>query len=269
MKDFKFLFPVLMNVLLVSVTSVSCSSDNSVDPVVDTDGEDFDDNDEVAEDTVYDINAILGLFEGTDLSYEISGDNVIFTTTDLPNHTSPYWDTSNELYEAYTGDNADFNLNPNRIAEQNIMFTIPLNPAAASNNATTSLGPIGISRNGIVFYNQYAGPNNQPLTNEINSFDQFLGHPQNSGQYHYHIEPTYLTGEFGADAFLGLLSDGFPVYGPMENDVAVTNEDLDDFHGHTSATADFPNGIYHYHITDADPYLNGNGFYGTPGNISQ
>ena len=73
-----------------------------------------------------------------------------------------------------------------------------------------------------------------------------------------------VTGEFGADAFLGLLSDAFPVYGPMENDVAVTNDDLDDFHGHTSATADFPNRMYRDHITDADPYLNGNGFYGKP-----
>jgi hypothetical protein len=122
----------------------------------------------------------------------------------------------------------------------------------------------------LFFYNQYAGPNNQALTNEINSFDQFLGHPQNSGQYHYHVEPTYLTGLQGSDAFLGLLADGFPVYGPVENGQTITNSDLDAYHGHTSATVDFPNGIYHYHVTpNEDPYINGNGFYGTPGNITQ
>jgi len=145
-----------------------------------------------------------------------------------------------------------------------------LNPSEASTKQATSLGPIGVSVNGVVFYNQYAGPNNQALTNEINSFDQFLGHPQQSGQYHYHVEPTYLTGQFGDSAFLGLLADGFPVYGPVENGKTITNSDLDAYHGHTSATVDFPSGIYHYHITpNEDPYINGNGFYGTPGNITQ
>ena len=161
-------------------------------------------------------------------------------------------------------------LNPNQISTQTITITVPLNPAEATNKQATSLGPIGISRNGVVFYNQYAGPNNQALTNEIDSFDQWLGHPQNSGQYHYHIEPTYLTNLYGSDSFLGLLADGFPVYGPMENGATITNADLDEYHGHTTATADFPEGIYHYHITpNQDPYINGNGYFGTPGNITQ
>ncbi len=264
-----------IKLVLILVTSMffiqmfsGCSTDNNTGPIIEEEGNNDDTDDEV-DTTDYNILSILEMFEGTDLSYEVSGTNVIFTTADLPNHTSPYWSTDNALYEAYNGTNTSFNLNPNRISEQNIVLTIPLNPSAATNNEATPLGPMGISRNGIVFYNQYAGPNNQPLTNEINSFDQWLGHPQNGGQYHYHIEPTYLTTTFGEDAFLGLLSDGFPVYGPMEGGIMVTNDDLDDFHGHTGATADFPTGIYHYHITSEDPYLNGNGFYGTPGNVSQ
>jgi hypothetical protein len=28
-------------------------------------------------------------------------------------------------------------------------------------------------------------------------------------------------------------------------------------------TADYPNAIYHYHVTNSDPYINGNGYYGT------
>jgi len=262
MTGLKFVIPFFFSVLLVATIFISCSSDDSSDDIAM-------DNDQGIDSTVYDINGVLELFEGTDLSYEISGDNVIFTTTDLPNHKSPYWDTTHELYEAYNGNNTDFHLNPNRISEQNIVLTIPLNPSAASTNEATPLGPMGISRNGVVFFNQYAGPNNQALTNEINSFDQWLGHPQNSGQYHYHVEPTYLTEEFGNDAFLGLLSDGFPVYGPMEDGAEITNDDLDEYHGHISITAEFPDGIYHYHITDTDPYLNGNGFYGTAGNINQ
>ncbi|MEM9141784.1 MAG: YHYH protein [Bacteroidota bacterium] len=263
-------FPILVfGMCIASTILMSCSNDDSDDSPVETEGTDDGTTDDgAADDTIYDISNVLELFAGTDLSYEVTGDNVVFTTTDLPNHKSPYWDASHELYEAYNGDNPAFMLNPNRISEQNIVFTIPLKPSAADTNEATPLGPIGISRNGVVFFNQYAGPD-QPLTNEIDSFDQYLGHPQNRGTYHYHIEPTFLTGEFGQDAFLGLLSDGFPVYGPTENEETITNDDLNEFHGHTHATEEFPDGIYHYHITDADPYLNGNGFYGTPGNVSQ
>lgn len=215
----------------------------------------------------YDITPILSKFEGTGLSYEVDGTTVIFTTQDLPNHTSPYWSTDNPLYEDYNGTNSAWNQNPGSIGVQNIVFSISLNPAEASNHQATSLGPIGISRNGVVFFNQYAA-GNAPLTNEINSFDQWFGHPAMT-TYHYHIEPKYLTQTFGDDAFLGLLSDGFPIYGPMEDGDAIINDDLDEYHGHISPTADFPNGIYHYHITSEDPYLNGSGYFGTPGNITR
>jgi hypothetical protein len=252
MKTFKHPIQLLMLLILIFI---ACSSDSKT---------------EIEEDskTNYDISSILLKFSGTGLFYAVNGNTVTFTTQDLPNHKSPYYETSNPLYEAYNGTNSNFNLNPNRISAQNIVFTITLNPKEAANKQATPLGPIGISRNGVVFFNQYAGPD-QPLTNEINSFDQYLGHPQRTGQYHYHIEPTFLTTTFGEDAFLGLLADGFPVYGPKENGKTITNADLDAYHGHTSATPDFPDGIYHYHITSQDPYLNGNGYFGTPGNISR
>ena len=117
-------------------------------------------------------------------------------------------------------------------------------------------------------YNQYAGPN-QPLTSEIDSFDQYNGHPQQQGQYHYHVEPLYLTTQKGKDALLGFLLDGFPVYGPSENSKTLTSKDLDVYHGHSHATKEYPNGIYHYHITADDPYINGSGFYGTPGTVAR
>ena len=245
---------ILSIIILLSVGVIACGSS---------------DDDETVAATSYDITPILSKFSGTGLTVSVNGNTVTFTTQNLPDHKSPYWPTTNALYEAYNGTNSSFNLNPNSISTQNISITVPLNPAEAANKQTTPLGPIGVAVNGVVFFNQYAGPNNQPLTNEINSFDQYLGHPQNSGQYHYHVEPTYLTNTLGSDAFLGILADGFPVYGPVENGSTITNADLDDYHGHTSATADFPNGIYHYHITpNQDPYINGNGYFGTPGNIS-
>jgi hypothetical protein len=201
----------------------------------------------------------------------IEGNYAIIKTKGLPDHKSPYYkDTqwATTQYEAYNGTNTKFGLNPNRIAEQSLVFKIPINPSKAANSSATPLGPIGVSLNGVPFFNQYAAMN-APLTNEVNGFDQYGGHPQQQGQYHYHVEPTYLTTKNGKDALLGFLLDGFPVYGPLEKGKTVTNSDLDGFHGHSHATTEYPNGIYHYHITDADPYLNGNGFYGTAGTVSK
>jgi len=109
------------------------------------------------------------------------------------------------------------------------------------------------------------------LTNEVAGFDQSWGHPQNSGTYHYHVEPLYLTTvKSTKSGLMGFLLDGFPVYGTQEeNGTTVLNSSLDDYHGHTHATKDYPNGIYHYHFTAEAPYLNGSGFYGTPGTVTQ
>jgi hypothetical protein len=195
----------------------------------------------------------------------IDGDFIVIKSQDLPDHKSPYYTGS--MYQAYDGTNANFQQNPNMIIAQSLTFRIPLNPAEAATSTATPLGPIGISLNGVPFYNQYAGPG-PPLTSEINSFDQYNGHPQMTGQYHYHVEPLYLTANKGEDALLGFLLDGFPVYGPLENGKTLTDADLDEYHGHTLATADYPSGIYHYHITADAPYINGDGFYGTAGTVT-
>ena len=214
-----------------------------------------------------DAPAVFELFTD-DVTVYVDGDNVVLETTNIPNHGSPYFATNSSNYEAYNGTNANYRQNPNQIAEQDIVIRIPLTPSPASNNQDTQLGPIGISVNGIVIYNQFAGPN-QPLTNEIDSFDQYNGHPQQSGQYHYHIEPLYLTANNGPESLIGFLLDGYPVYGPEENGALVSNADLDQFHGHSHATPEYPDGVYHYHITSGDPYINGGQYYGTPGSVSQ
>jgi len=198
----------------------------------------------------------------------VEGEFVVIKVGGAPDHSSPYYDRSNALYAGYNGVNPDFNLNPNQINTFDFSYKIPLNPKEASNKSNTRLGSIGVSLNGVAIFNQYAGPN-LPLTNEINSFDQYNGHPEKTGVYHYHIEPLYLTQEKGKEALMGFLLDGFPVYGPEENGSKVNNSDLDAYHGHQHATSDFPDGIYHYHITDNDPYINGNQYFGTPGTVTQ
>lgn len=203
-----------------------------------------------------------------DVEVYLDGEYVVVKTKDIPNHGSPYFSPTDSRYEAYSGSNPTFRLNPNRIQEQNLTFRIPRNPVEDPNHRATPMGPIGVAVNGVAFYNQYAA-GGAPLTGEINSFDQYNGHPQNSGQYHYHVDPLYLTATRGKDALLGFLVDGFPVYGPQENGSTVTDADLDDYHGHIGPTREYPNGIYHYHITAEDPYLNGAGFFGVSGTVAQ
>lgn len=209
------------------------------------------------------------IYGATDVYVE--GDYVVIKSNGRPEHKSPYYLNTqwhSTLYEAYNGPNPNFVLNPNRIAEFSLTFKIPLNPAVNNNHPSTPGGPIGIAVNGVCMFNQYAA-GGQPLTGEINSFEQYGGHPQQSGQYHYHVEPKYITSIKGDSALVGFLLDGFPVYGPGENGEVVTNADLDSYHGHFGIKEDFPNGIYHYHFTTEAPYLNGDGFYGTPGTVSQ
>jgi hypothetical protein len=229
-------------------------------------------NNEAVVTTAAEVPAVYKKIYGA-TSITNDGTYIYIKTKDLPDHKSPYYPSSNALYENYSGTTFGGNVfvkNPNAIVEQSATFKIPLNPALNTAHAATPLGPIGIALNGVPFFNQYAGPS-QPLAGEIASFDKYYGHPQQSGVYHYHVEPLYLTTvKSTKSGLMGFLLDGFPVYGPQEeNGSAVTSSQLDDYHGHSHATVDFPGGIYHYHFTDDAPYLNGNGFYGTPGTISQ
>jgi hypothetical protein len=212
-----------------------------------------------------DISVLATYFDTPNTSFTINETTIVITSTAEPDHKSAYYDVSHPLYEAYSA--TDFNQNPNSIVAQTITMTVPRYPAEASSHEATPYGSMGIAVNSVSLYNQYAAPGDD-LSAEIETFDQWEGHPQQQGNYHYHLEPIWLSQDNGNEALVGVLLDGFPVYGTYENGVQITNSDLDEYHGHFGATADFPDGIYHYHVTSEDPYINGNGFYGTAGTIS-
>lgn len=212
-----------------------------------------------------DLPAVFAKFsDAVDVS--LDGDWVVIRSTGVPEHPSPYFDPGDPRYAPYDGDNPGFQLNPNRIREQTFTFRIPLHPTEGPHEATP-LGPIGVALDGVALFNQYAA-GRQPLTFEVNSFDQYNGHPQQTGVYHYHVEPLWLTRD-DEGALVGFLLDGFPVYGPVEDGRRLTDADLDEYHGHFGPTPDYPDGIYHYHVTAEDPYINGAGFYGAAGTVSQ
>ena len=214
------------------------------------------------------VPAVFAKF-GNGVTVTRDGNFIVLHSTNVPDHKSTYWPTSDSRYQAYNGTNPNYSRAGTQvIASQQLTFRIPANPSVAANHAATPLGPIGIAVNGVSLFNQYNGQNN-PLTVEINTFDQWNGHPTPTNMYHYHSEPTWITAAKGTDALIGFLLDGFPVYGPKEGTKTITNADLDVYHGHNGVTADYPAGIYHYHITNADPYINGSGFYGSAGTVAQ
>ena len=272
----------LFYVLTLLVFTFSCNNDE-IESNNESNNNDNNDN------TDNNDESALVPFEFYELIYgvtsEITSDEnwVYINTNAMPDHVSPYYlgtQWENSLYQPYDGSNpfvSNFHLNPNRISELDMSFKIPRHPEQSTENHPTSMGPIGVSLNGVPFYNQYAG-GGAALTQEINSFDQFNGHPApmgpgqengSSGKYHYHMEPFWLTLNASKEALIGFLLDGFPVYGPEENSQIINSSDLDAFHGHFHANDDFPEGIYHYHVTSDDPYINGSGYYGSPGTVTE
>jgi YHYH protein len=188
------------------------------------------------------------------------GEFVVVRTEDVPDHKSPYFERNDPRH---TAGPAGFRINPHVIGIQNYDIRIPAKPRCAERISDTRMDAIGVAVNGVVFFNQYAA-GNQPLTHEIVSFDQFNGHPAQRNQYHYHLEPKHLTAHNPA-ALIGWALDGFPIYGPKNPDGSTPV--LDRCNGQFGATPEYPEGIYHYHVTHAPPYLVGC-YAGTPGRWS-
>lgn len=121
--------------------------------------------------------------------------------------------------------------------------------------------------------------------------DQNDAHVQPGGEYHYHGMPTGLITALGGDSkmlLIGWAADGFPIYsssaaqkmrssyqlkkgqrprgnrGPggdydgtftADYEYVAGSGDLDDCNGRVGITPEYPQGIYHYFITDTFPYL--------------
>jgi hypothetical protein len=201
------------------------------------------------------LPSMYGQFYGVQAS--LDGATVVLRATSVPDHKSPYFGSGNALYEPPA---AGMVVNPNRIESQAFVLRVPASPAIAS-PSDTNLGPIGVAVNGVALFNQYAA-NRTPLDDEIRTFDRYNGHPSPNNMYHYHTEPLYLTAQ-GSSRLLGVLLDGFPVYGTQDAD-GRRPTDLDACNGHVRATPEFPAGIYHYHVVATPPYISGC-FRGTPG----
>lgn len=197
-----------------------------------------------------DATALYAKFQSA-VTVSMDTTTVTLKSNGTPDHPSPYWGVGNSNYEA---PQAGMQVNPNLIVAQSLTLRVPRSPASTT-SSDTPLGPIGIAVNGVAIFNQYAA-GRSPLGAEILSFDRYNGHPQNTGMYHYHMEPLWLTTNHGASSLIGVLLDGFPVYGPRETDGSAPSG-LDSCNGHTHATPEVSGGIYHYHVTATTPYISG------------
>ncbi len=220
--------------------------------------------------------------------YEEDGE-VVIISNGLPDHTSPYWSsttartiqgpmgaqttaaaaTDHPLWVAPTV-TSYAQMAPGNIDDFNGSYTlrVPVNPSKAATTTATSLGACGIARSGSMIYNDEEGPG-VGLDAAIGSLD-FTGAHTGPQSYHYHLETRAWSNN--DEKLIGIMADGFFLYGRKCNATGDYPTDLDASGGHSSTTQHTTTGEYHYHIQN-ELYLNsyyilfpGN-YQGTPGNI--
>lgn len=115
--------------------------------------------------------------------------------------------------------------NPNIPVNQNFVFKITRHPQQNTGTPTaTPLGHTGIWSNGVSIFNASDAQsyNNQDIWHrnayfwEEVSFDDCLGHPNQDGEYHHHVNPKCLYDETDSSKhspIIGYAFDGYPIYG--------------------------------------------------------
>ena len=111
------------------------------------------------------------------------------------------------------------------------------------------------------------------IFDEEATFDKCDGHPDPSSTYHYHTEPSTISN--ADDNFIGVMRDGFPIYGRNDHSTGTTVTGLDSAGGKTGTTVDSPStAVYHYHVNlqsngTKSAYFISAGYYkGTPGSCT-
>jgi hypothetical protein len=196
------------------------------------------------------LSAAFDEFDTGNTTIMLDGDEVVIETNGLPNHTSPYWSSTHNLYVEAT---VATGLAPGNIDDFNGSYTlrIPAIPSKASSSSATGLGAIGIAVTGSVIYNDEEGPG-VPLDNAATSLD-YTGAHTGPQSYHYHLEPKAWSED--DDKLIGVISDGFLLYGRKCTSTGTYPTDLDGSGGHTSNTSHSSTELYHYHIQN-ELYLN-------------
>ncbi len=224
---------------------LSCSSDS----------DSTDDTDDV-DDPIATGSTPLSAFDefntdGVTISFD--GDEITIESNGIPNHTSPYWEEDNPLRIERV---VALALTPGFIEERarNYSLTVSSAPGIATTSTATGLGAIGIAVTGAPIFNDLEG-GNRPIEETIaETFDYAGAHSGPSG-YHYHIESSDVTANttlsFDDEKLVGIMADGFLLYGRKCNSTGDHPTDLDVSGGHVSTSQHSDEEeFYHYHIVN-------------------
>ncbi|SOE23491.1 YHYH protein [Spirosomataceae bacterium TFI 002] len=212
------------------------------------------------------LSSAFAEFDEDNTDIYLDGSTVVIETNGLPNHTTPYWGSGNSKYVA---PESGFVATPSLISGYDASATLRVsaNPQKASNATSTSLGAIGIAVSGAAIFNDSEG--NGSLSSAAVSLD-YTGAHIGPSEYHYHTEPYAWTNN--DDKLVGIMADGFFIYGRKCNSTGTNPTDLDASYGHTTKTQHSDEAVYHYHISN-DVYLNkyyiifAGKYQGTPSSI--
>ena len=219
-------------------------------------------------------------FSNVKLSF--SGDSVTVVSDGMPSWMAEKYAIPNAgVVVPESANDVTLGLASKLVYAQNLNYSLTLNPVKAASPTTTSLGAIGILANGAVIFNPYEGDGKtiavtgNVYLNDSNGvkwafLDVCNGHPGMGGMYHYHAMPPCVTSIIdkvgGPSHILGIAFDGFLIYGDRDiNGNIVKSTQLDTCNGITSPTPEFPQGVYHYVLTEEKSNRSTiNCFSGTP-----
>lgn len=174
------------------------------------------------------------------LSKPAGGTAISAASDGQPDYKSSYFAPSNACYEASTGGVQ----NPNTITLHQATVSFPLAPNQTSTRMDGAI--VGMALNGVAIFGNFAAPGDD-IFQEAMTFDRCGAHPQGMGHYHYHGEPYALS--YDDSNFIGVLRDGYPIYGRRDPDGSLPT--LDTYGGHTGVTVDSPaTAVYHYHLNE-------------------
>ena len=191
-------------------------------------------------------------FDTENVTITFNGSTITLESTGFPNHQSYYWDTTNPLYNGNDACMTSTMPTPHSIDDETMGFSFIVDtaPTLASSPTETGLGTIGLCTSGAPIYNEQEG-NNFPIDETLaTTMDCGGGHGGPTG-YHYHLEAR--NTDYGLshdnDQLVGIMTDGFLLYGRKCNSTGDYPVNLDDSGGHisTSQHSDGEN-FYHYHI---------------------
>ena len=177
----------------------------------------------------------------------VANDKRTITTNDLPlSHATGTFPIASSD-PAYSYDR-----NPNTISAQSLSYNLNGSPTYGAPQCIG--GEVGIMLTGVSLFSAFDAGGRDAGAWEVQ--DDCAGHPQVSGQYHYHTLSSCIK-DVSVHTIIGFALDGYPITGPQvgPNNI-LTTDDLDECHGTISQITLDGKSVtgYHYVMTQDFPY---------------